>query len=155
MIPAQNELLRLNILFQLYNDLFKVENYADIQKQFYKIIGCNKSQILAAIYYLDSRGSIEARSTRDKDVIQMYIRARGIDDIEDRISKGILLVSSNQIIPIILIKWPEEDKNYNNDDNKSGNSSKDSKKDKSDKNDKKGKDDKKDNKDKKDKDDKK
>lgn len=152
MIPAQNELLRLNILFQLYNDLFKVENYGDIQRQFYKIIGCNKSQILAAIYYLDSRGSIDARSTRDKDVIQMYIRARGIDEIEDRISKGILFISADQIIPIILIKWPEEDKNYNNDDNKSGNNSKDSKKDK---NDKKGKDDKKDNNDKKDKDDKK
>lgn len=124
MIPAQNELLRLNILFQLYNDLFKVENYVDIQRQFYKIIGCNKSQILAAIYYLDSRGSIDARSTRDKDVIQMYIRARGIDEIEDRISKGILFISSNEIIPIILIKWPEE----NNNDDKNGNSDKDSKK---------------------------
>lgn len=146
MIPAQNELLRLNILFQLYNDLFKVENYVDIQRQFYKIIGCNKSQILAAIYYLDSRGSIDARSTRDKDVIQMYIRARGIDEIEDRISKGILFISANEIIPIILIKWPEEDKNYNNDKN-----DKDSKKGKDDK---KGKNDKKDS-DKKDGDDKK
>ncbi|WP_097026851.1 hypothetical protein [Clostridium peptidivorans] len=114
MIPAQNELLRLNILFQLYNDLFKVESFGDIQRQFYKIIGCNKSQILAAIFYLDSRGSIQARSTRDRDVIQMHIRSRGIDEIEDRLGKGVLFVSSNQIIPIILIKWPEED----NDDKK-------------------------------------
>lgn len=158
MIPAQNEILRLNILFELYNNLFKAKNYEDIEKQFYKIVGCNKSQILAAIYYLDSKGFIQAKTTKDKDVIQMFIKGRGIDEIEERISKGILFVSSNQIIPIILIKWPEEDKNYNNGDNKSDNSSKDSKKDKNDKNDKndkKGKDDKKDNNDKKDKDDKK
>lgn len=149
MIPAQNELLRLNILFELYNNLFKAKNYGDIEKQFYRIIGCNKSQIFAAIYYLDSKGFIQAKTTRDPEVIQMFIKSRGIDEIEERLSKGILFISSNQIIPIILIKWPEEDKNYNNNDNKNSKNSKDNKKYKNDKDEKKGKDNKKDNDDKK------
>lgn len=150
MITAQNELLRLNILFELYNNLFKVKTYEEIEKQFYKVVGCNRSQILAAIYYLDSKGFIQAKTTKDKDIIQMFIKARGIDEIEDRISKGILFVSSNQVIPIILIKWPEKDNNYNNDDNKNTKNSKDDKKYKTDKGDKTGKDEKKDKADKKD-----
>jgi hypothetical protein len=88
MLPIENELIRLQILYELYEYLFCICNYGDITTQEYRITGTNKCQIIAALYYLNDTGFINVRTTNTDDVLIIFIRARGIDAIELKIKKA-------------------------------------------------------------------
>ncbi|MBB6632116.1 hypothetical protein [Clostridium algidicarnis] len=92
LLPLENDLLRLKILWELYQSLFNVCYYGEIQTQRYKIESDNISNVLAALYYLDNKGYINVRNTKEKDVLIIYIRSRGIDEIEDRWKRGNMLL---------------------------------------------------------------
>lgn len=91
MLQIEKELIRIQILFELYEYLFCICNYRDITRQEYKISGGNKCEIIAALYYLSDRGFITVRTTSEDDVLIIYIRARGIDEIELKIKKATTL----------------------------------------------------------------
>ncbi|MEG0641174.1 MAG: hypothetical protein RR515_01130 [Clostridium sp.] len=88
MIQIETELIRIQILLELYEDLFCICNYADITRREYRISGKNKCKIIAALYYLSDRGYITVRSTIEVDILIIFIRARGIDEIESKIRKA-------------------------------------------------------------------
>lgn len=88
MLPIENELIRLQILFELYEYLFCTCNYGDITTQEYRITGTNKCEIIAALFYLNDISFISVRTTNIEDVLIIFIRARGIDDIELKIKKA-------------------------------------------------------------------
>lgn len=87
MLPFQNELIRIQILFELYNYLFAICDYESIVRQEYTISCDLYCDIIPNLYYLNDRGSISVRPTNKKDVFIIFIRARGIDEIEDRIRR--------------------------------------------------------------------
>ena len=87
-LPFENELIRIQILFELYKQLFVICDFESIQRQEYKISCDLKCEIIANLYYLNDRGSINVRVTDRKDVFIIFIRARGIDEIEDRIRRA-------------------------------------------------------------------
>jgi hypothetical protein len=88
MLPIENELIRIQILFELYEYLFCICNYRDIALQEYRISGRNKCEVIAALHYLNDIGFISVRTTDKDDVLIIFIRGRGIDDIELRIKKA-------------------------------------------------------------------
>ena len=88
MLQIEKDLIRIKLLYELYGYLFCICNYSDITTQEYKISGGNKCEIIAALYYLSDRGFITVRTTSNDDVLIIYIRARGIDDIELKIKKA-------------------------------------------------------------------
>ncbi|MBU3127964.1 hypothetical protein [Clostridium tagluense] len=88
MLQIERDLIRIQVLFELYEYLFCICNYKDITRQEYKIVGANKCEIIAALYYLSDRGFITIRSTNKDDVLIIFIRARGIDEIELKIKKA-------------------------------------------------------------------
>lgn len=96
MLQIERDLLRLQLLFELYEFLFCVCNYRDVQRQEYRIPKERRCEIIAALYYLDDRGFINVRNTDKEDILIIYIRARGIDEVELKIKKAttIALVSS-------------------------------------------------------------
>ena len=47
-----------------------------------------KCEIIAALFYLSDRGFINVRTTSEDDVLIIYIRSRGIDEIELKIKKA-------------------------------------------------------------------
>lgn len=108
MLPLENELLRLKILWELYQDLFGVCDYKEIKTQKYKIACEDISDVLAAIYYLDDRGFIDARGTNDKNVLIIYIKSRGIDDIEDRWRQGNILLFGSLYANILIRQEQDE-----------------------------------------------
>ncbi|WP_291570056.1 hypothetical protein [Clostridium sp. UBA4548] len=138
MLQIERELLRLQILLELYEFLFCVCDYRNIQRQEYIIPDERRCEIIAALYYLDDRGLITVRNTDRENVLIIYIRSRGIDEVELKIRKAttVALASSyNQILMPNFDDVPENDlnKDYCNyccKDN-SKNKSKDSEKDKS------------------------
>lgn len=88
MLQIEKDLIRIQILFELYENLFNICIYRDITRQEYKISGVNKCEIIAALFYLSDRGFINVRTTSEDDVLIIYIRARGIDEIELKIKKA-------------------------------------------------------------------
>jgi hypothetical protein len=88
MLQIERDLIRLQILFELYEYLFCICNFEDIRQQEYRIAGGQRCEIIAALFYLNDRGLISVRPTNDDDVFIIYIRARGIDDIELTIRKA-------------------------------------------------------------------
>ena len=91
MLQIENELIRIQILFELYENLFCICNYNNITRQEYRISRGNKCQVIAALFYLNDRGYINVRTTSEDDVLIIYIRARGIDEIELKIKKATTL----------------------------------------------------------------
>jgi len=88
MLQIEKDLIRIQILFELYENLFGICIYRDITRQEYKISGVNKCEIIAALFYLSDRGFINVRTTSKDDVLIIYIRARGIDEVELKIKKA-------------------------------------------------------------------
>ncbi len=88
MVQIEKDLIRVQILLELYEKLFCICNYADITRQEYKISGRNKCEIIAALYYLSDRVYITVRTTNKDDILIIFIRARGIDEIELKIKKA-------------------------------------------------------------------
>ena len=116
LLPLENDLLRLKILWELYQNLFTVCDYREIQTQRYKIVSDNISNVLAAIYYLDGKGYINARNTKDKNVLILYIRSRGIDEIEHRWRKGNMLLFGSCYSNILIRETKYEDPDKSGDD---------------------------------------
>ena len=88
MLQIERDLIRIQILFELYENLFCICTYRNITRQEYKISGVNKCETIAALFYLSDRGFINVRTTSEDDVLIIYIRARGIDEIELKIKKA-------------------------------------------------------------------
>ncbi len=88
MLLIEKDLIRTQILFELYENLFCVCIYRNVTRQEYKISGVNKCETIAALFYLSDRGFINVRTTSEDDVLIIYIRARGIDEIELKIKKA-------------------------------------------------------------------
>ena len=88
MLQIEQDLIRIKLLFELYEFLFCICNYRDITRQEYKISSRNRCEIIAALYYLNDRGFITVRTTSNDDVLIIYIRARGIDEIELKIKRA-------------------------------------------------------------------
>lgn len=88
MLQVETDLIRIQILFELYENLFCICTYRNITRQEYKITGVKKCEIIAALFYLSDRGFINVRTTSEDDVLIIYIRARGIDEIELKIKKA-------------------------------------------------------------------
>ena len=88
MLLIEKELIRIQILFELYENLFCICTYRNVTRQEYRISGVNKCETIAALFYLSDRGFINVRTTSEDDVLIIYIRARGIDEIELKIRKA-------------------------------------------------------------------
>lgn len=102
MIPIINELIRVQILFELYEHLFRICNYAEIERQRYRICSEEKCEVAAALYYLRDRGLITVRTTDQEDVFIIYIRFRGIDDIEARLRRTNTIILANRCGPLLI-----------------------------------------------------
>ncbi len=119
-LPFENELIRIQILFELYKHLFVICDYESIQRQEYKISCEMRCEIIANLYYLNDRGSITVRTTDKKDVFIIFIRARGIDEIEDRIRRTTFHAHAFSIGCLLIPEFEKvyEDYNNNNKDSK-------------------------------------
>lgn len=102
MFPIENELIRLQILLELYEFFFKICDYRQIERQEYRICPQEKCAIVAALYYLNDRGFITVRPTDTVDVFIIFIRARGIDEIELRLRKTSTIVLASSCGPILI-----------------------------------------------------
>jgi len=102
MFPIENELIRLQILLELYEYFFKICDYRQIERQEYRICPNEKCAIIAALYYLNDRGFITVRTTDQDDVFIIFIRARGIDEIEPRLKKISTIALAYSFGPILI-----------------------------------------------------
>ena len=107
MLQIEKDLIRIQILFELYEHLFCVCNYSDITQQEYRISCAQKCEIIAALYYLNDRGLISVRPTNDDDVLIIFIRARGIDDIEIKIRKATTVALTYGINKLLIPNFDE------------------------------------------------
>lgn len=114
MIPIVNELLRVQILFELYEYFFNICTYTEIERQRYKICSEKKCEVVSALYYLNDRGLITVRTTDQEDVFIIFIRFRGIDDIEARLRRTNTIILANSCGPILI---PDFSDVLNYDDN--------------------------------------
>jgi len=116
MLQIERDLLRLQLLFELYEFLFCVCNYRNIQRQEYRIPKERRCEIIAALYYLDDRGFITVRNTDQDDILIIYIRARGIDEVELKIKKATTIALVSSYTRILIPNFddvPEDDLNRN------------------------------------------
>jgi hypothetical protein len=121
MFPIKNELIRLQILLELYEYFFQICDYRQIERQEYRICPGDKCAIIAALYYLNDRGFITVRTTDNQDVFIIFIRARGIDEIEPRLKKastialsysyGDILIPNFDDVPNVCDKKDDDKKN--------------------------------------------
>ena len=88
MLQIERDLIRIQILLELYENLFCICTYRDVTRQEYKITGVNKCEIIAALFFLSDRGFINVRTTSEDNILIIYIRARGIEEIELKIKKA-------------------------------------------------------------------
>lgn len=88
MLQIERDLIRIQILLELYENLFCICTYRNVTRQEYKIKGANKCEIIAALFFLSDRGFINVRTTSEDDILIIYIRARGIEEIELKIKKA-------------------------------------------------------------------
>jgi hypothetical protein len=102
MIPIINELIRVQILFELYEHFFRICNYAEIERQRYRICPENKCEVVAGLYYLNDRNLITVRTTDQEDVFIIFIRFRGVDDIEARLRRTNTIILANSCGPILI-----------------------------------------------------
>ncbi|MEG0773394.1 hypothetical protein [Clostridium sp.] len=123
MFPIKNELIRLQILLELYEYFFQICDYRQIERQEYRICPEDKCAIIAALYYLNDRGFITVRTTDNQDVFIIFIRARGIDEVEPRLKKaatialsysyGAILIPNFDDVPNCCDKKDDDKKNKN------------------------------------------
>ncbi|MBU3161499.1 hypothetical protein KPL37_17470 [Clostridium frigoris] len=102
MLQIERDLIRTQILFELYENLFCICTYRNITRQEYKVLGVKKCEIVAALFYLDDRGFINVRTTSEDDVLIIYIRSRGIDEIELKIKKATTVALTSSFNKLLI-----------------------------------------------------
>lgn len=102
MLQIERDLIRIQILFELYENLFCVCTYRNITRQEYKVSGVRRCEIIAALFYLNDRGFINVRTTSEDDILIIYIRSRGIDEIELKIKKATTVALSSGFNKLLI-----------------------------------------------------
>lgn len=102
MLQLERDLIRVQILLELYENLLCACSYDAIRRQEYRIAGNCKCEIVASLFYLSDRGYITVRTTNDEDVLIIFIRARGIDEVELKIRRA-TTVAFSSAFPRLLI----------------------------------------------------
>ncbi|WP_017416288.1 hypothetical protein [Clostridium tunisiense] len=88
MLQIEKELIRLQLLLELYEYQFCICNYKDIEKQEYILPKDGRCEVVSALYYLSDKGFINVKATDKEDVLIIFIRSRGIDEVELKIRKA-------------------------------------------------------------------
>lgn len=107
MLQLERDLIRVQILLELYENLFCICKYPDITRQEYRVSSKNKCEIIAALYYLSDRGYITVRNTNKDDVLIIFIRSRGIDEIEFKMKKATTVALTCTFNKILIPNFDE------------------------------------------------
>lgn len=118
MLQIEKELIRLQILLELYEYYLCICNYKDVERQQYKISNQIKCDVIPALYYLSDKGFITVRTTDNDDVLIIYIRSRGIDEIELKIRKATTVALTYSYNRILIPNFDDVPDNFLNKDSK-------------------------------------
>jgi len=100
LIFEKRKLLRYNLLFQLYRDLFTY-GYEVCIKIDYEIPDDFRIEIIAALYYLSFRRWIFFNIEKDK-TVSAYVLGAGIDEAEDYFIETSKLVVSKVFTDLLM-----------------------------------------------------